>query len=208
MLPLRTAASSRSCSRYAYLHIHAITQCKSTRHCRLAEAIASSGFRRADTSTERCDFRRFRRIRSRIDFLALTESANLYYTVGQMEKPAALGQFEQLVLTAILTLRDGAYGVTIHAKVEELAQPKEVSLGAIYVTLDRLEDKGFVASWLSDPTPERGGRAKRCYRLEGLGERTLKESAVTAKRIWDCSVAAWGKEWERKWGREWGKETA
>jgi PadR family transcriptional regulator, regulatory protein PadR len=128
--------------------------------------------------------------------------------VGEMEKQTALGQFEQLVLTAILALRDGAYGVTIHAKVEELSQPKAVSLGAIYVTLDRLEDKGYVASWLSDPTPERGGRAKRCYRLEGLGERALRESAVTAKRIWDCSVEAWGKEWERKWGRQWGKETA
>jgi PadR family transcriptional regulator, regulatory protein PadR len=130
----------------------------------------------------------------------------LYYIVGQMEKTAALGQFEQLVLTAILILRDGAYGVTIHARVEELAQPKAVSLGAVYVTLDRLEDKGYVASWLSEPTPERGGRAKRCYRLEGLGERALRESAVTAKRIWDSSVEAWGKDWERKWGTQWGKE--
>ncbi|HEX4002077.1 MAG TPA: PadR family transcriptional regulator [Candidatus Acidoferrales bacterium] len=125
-----------------------------------------------------------------------------------MEKATGLGQFEQLVLTAILTLRDDAYGVTIRAKVAELAQPKSVSLGAIYVTLDRLEDKGYLASWLSEPTPERGGRAKRCYRLEALGERALRESAVTAKRIWDSSVEAWGKEWERKWGRQWGKETA
>lgn len=124
-----------------------------------------------------------------------------------MEKPIGLGQFEQLVLTAVLALRDDAYGVTIHAKVQELAQPKAVSLGAIYVTLDRLEDKGYVASWLSDPTPERGGRAKRCYKLEALGERALRESAVTAKRIWDSSVEAWGKEWERRWGRQWGKET-
>ena len=123
-----------------------------------------------------------------------------------MEKPSGLGQFEQLVLTAILTLREDAYGVTIRAKVEELAQPKSVSLGAIYVTLDRLEDKSYVASWLSDPTPERGGRAKRCYRLEALGERALRESAVTAKRIWDSSVEAWGKEWERKWGKQLGKE--
>jgi len=124
-----------------------------------------------------------------------------------MEKPSGLGQFEQLVLTAILALHDDAYGVTIHTKVAELAHPKSVSLGAIYVTLDRLEDKRYVASWLSEPTPERGGRAKRCYRLEALGERALRESALTAKRIWDSSVEAWGKEWERKWGRQWGKET-
>ena len=118
----------------------------------------------------------------------------------------SLGQFEQLVLTAILSLREDAYGVTIHGKVEELARPKAVSLGAIYVTLDRLEDKGLITSWLTDPTPERGGRAKRCYRLEALGERALQESAVTAKRLWDTMAEIWGKEWVREWGKRWGKE--
>jgi DNA-binding PadR family transcriptional regulator len=97
----------------------------------------------------------------------------------------SVGQFEQMVLTAILSLRDDAYGVSIHEKVEKLALPKKVSLGAIYVTLDRLEDKGFVRSWMTDPTPERGGRSKRCYRLEALGERALQESAATARRIWE-----------------------
>ncbi len=110
-----------------------------------------------------------------------------------------MGQFEQLVLTAILTLRDDAYGVSIHAKVQELARPKAVSLGAVYVTLDRLEDKGLVSSRLTDPTPERGGRAKRCYQLEALGERALQESAVTAKRVWDVTSEIWGK---KKWGKE------
>jgi PadR family transcriptional regulator PadR len=123
-----------------------------------------------------------------------------------MARPDSLGQFEQLVLTAILTLRDDAYGVTIHSKVQELARPKVVSLGAVYVTLDRLEDKGLIASWLSDPTPARGGRAKRCYRVEALGERVLKESAVTAKRIWDTIADVWGEELAREWGKRWGKE--
>src|SRR3954454_12421201 len=118
-----------------------------------------------------------------------------------MAKADSLGQFEQLVLTAILTLRDDAYGVSIHSKVEELARPKAVSLGAVYVTLDRLEDKGLVASWMSDPTPERGGRAKRCYRLEALGERALQESAVTAKRVWDVVSQALGKDWAKGWSR-------
>jgi PadR family transcriptional regulator PadR len=119
------------------------------------------------------------------------------------------GQFEQLVLAAILSLRENAYGVTIHTKVGELSQPKQVSLGAVYVTLDRLEDKGFVSSWLSDPTKERGGRAKRCYRLEALGERALEESAATAKRLWESIVAIWGKEGLRNFGRgkRWGRET-
>ena len=123
-----------------------------------------------------------------------------------MARPDSLGQFEQLVLTAILKLGEDAYGVTIHAKVEELARPKAVSLGAVYVTLDRLEDKGLVASRLSDPTPERGGRAKRCYQLKALGERALEESAVTAKRIWDAVAESWGKE-VKQWGKRWGKET-
>lgn len=131
---------------------------------------------------------------------------HLPYNVGQMGRFESLGQFEQLVMTAILTLRDDAYGVTIHAKVEELSRPKAVSLGAVYVTLDRLEDKGLISSWLSDPTPERGGRAKRCYRLEALGERALRESAATAKRIWDVIAEVWGKEWAKRWAKEWAKE--
>lgn len=138
--------------------------------------------------------------------VCLDSRGYLPYDVGVMQKPDSLGQFEQLVMTAILTLHDHAYGVTIHAKVEELARPKAVSLGAVYVTLDRLEDKGFVASWLSEPTAERGGRAKRCYRLEALGERALQESAITAKRIWDGIAEIWGKEWAKEWGKRWGKE--
>ena len=126
--------------------------------------------------------------------------------MAKMERIESLGQFEQLVLTSILTLRESAYGVTIHAKVEELVRPKAVSLGAVYVTLDRLEDKGLVSSWLSDPTPERGGRARRYYQLEALGERALQESAATAKRIWDTIAEVWGKEWAREWGKRWRKE--
>ena len=110
------------------------------------------------------------------------------------------------MLTAILARREDAYGVTIHSKVAELAHPRTVSLGAVYITLDRLEDKGLVASRLSDPTPERGGRAKRRYRLEALGERALQESAVTARRIWEVIAEVWGKDWAREWGKRWGKE--
>ena len=109
-----------------------------------------------------------------------------------MGKTDSLGQFEQLVLAAVLALRDNAYGVTIHEKVGELAQPKSVSLGAVYVTLDRLEDKGFVSSWLSDPTPERGGRSKRHYQLQALGERALQDSIAAARRMCDAVAESWG----------------
>ena len=94
-----------------------------------------------------------------------------------------LGQFEQLVLTAILALGDNAYGVTIHVKVEELSRPRKIARGAVYATLDRMEDKGLIASWLSDPTPERGGRSRRHYRLEKHGEKALREAAMTAQRL-------------------------
>jgi PadR family transcriptional regulator PadR len=114
-----------------------------------------------------------------------------------MKKFDALGSFEQVVLTAVVALDDNAYGVTIHAKVEELAHPQAVSLGAVYVTLDRLEDKGLLVSRLLDPTPERGGRAKRCYRLEALGERALHESAERMHRMHEALAGAWGaKRWK------------
>lgn len=117
----------------------------------------------------------------------------------------SLGQFEQLVVAAILSLREDAYGVTIHTKVAELSHPRKVSLGAIYVTLDRLEDKGFVSSRLSDPTAERGGRAKRLYRIEALGEQALQESAVTAMRVSEVIASLLGGDWARKWKKEWKK---
>jgi PadR family transcriptional regulator PadR len=96
-----------------------------------------------------------------------------------------LGQFEQLVLTAILALGEDAYGVTIHAKVEDLSSPRKIARGAVYATLDRMEDKGLIASWMSEPTPERGGRSRRHYRLEKPGEKALRETARQAQRLID-----------------------
>lgn len=96
-----------------------------------------------------------------------------------------LGQFEQMVLTAILALGDNAYGVTIHAKVEDLSSPRKIARGAVYATLDRMEDKGLIASWMSEPTPQRGGRSRRHYRLEKPGEKALRETAKQAQRLID-----------------------
>jgi DNA-binding PadR family transcriptional regulator len=115
-----------------------------------------------------------------------------------MTDPVSLGQFEQLVLTAILSLGENAYGVTIHAKIEELAHPKKVKLGAVYATLDRLEDKRLIASWLSEPTGARGGRARRHYRLEKPGEISLRESAEASRRIYETVIKnAKGFAWKR-----------
>jgi len=119
-----------------------------------------------------------------------------------MSNAESIGQFEHVVLAAVLALDDAAYGVTIHAKVEQLITPKTVSLGAVYATLDRLEDKGLVRSWLSNPTPERGGRSKRHYRLEPAGERALRDATIAAKRICDDLERIWGGDvWTA--GRRW-----
>lgn len=112
-----------------------------------------------------------------------------------MTRSASLGQFEQVVLTAVVALEGDAYGVTIHAKVEELWAPRSVTLGAVYVTLDRLEEKRLVSSWLSDPTPERGGRTKRCYKLENTGKAALRESMAAAQRMLNAIPQRWRKGW-------------
>jgi DNA-binding PadR family transcriptional regulator len=109
-----------------------------------------------------------------------------------MADPTSLGTFEQVVLTAILSLEDEAYGVTIHARVEELSRPKRVVMGAVYATLDRLTDKGLVRSWMSDPRPERGGRSRRYFALEPAGERALREAAEAARRMCDIVERRWG----------------
>lgn len=112
-----------------------------------------------------------------------------------MARTESAGAFEQLVLTAILTLRDNAYGVSIHAKVEQLSRPKKISLGAVYITLERLEQKGMISSRRSAPTAERGGRSKRCYGLKPMGERALQESALTSRRVFDSLIEIWGEGW-------------
>jgi DNA-binding PadR family transcriptional regulator len=119
-----------------------------------------------------------------------------------MDVPESIGQFEHVVLAAVLALGDDAYGVTIHKRVEQFISPRTASLGAVYATLDRLEDKSFVTSWLSDPTPERGGRSKRHYRLEANGERALRDATLAAKRICDNLERIWGEDvWTA--GRRW-----
>jgi len=95
----------------------------------------------------------------------------------------SLGDFEQLVLTGVLLLDEHAYGLAIHERIVELAAPRMIRLGAVYMTLDRLKDKGLLTSWMSGPTPERGGRSKRYYQLTARGERAVHQSTATAKRI-------------------------
>lgn len=79
-----------------------------------------------------------------------------------------LGEFEHIVVLALLRLEDRAYGVTVRQEIEFRIK-REVSIGAVYATLDRLETKGYVKSHRGDPTPERGGRSKRFFRATPKG---------------------------------------
>ncbi len=79
-----------------------------------------------------------------------------------------LGEFEHIVVLALLRLEDRAYGVTVRREIQ-LRTNREVSIGAVYATLDRLETKGYVESRRGDPTPERGGRSKRFFRVTAQG---------------------------------------
>jgi PadR family transcriptional regulator PadR len=80
-----------------------------------------------------------------------------------------LGEFEYLMLTAVARLGDQAYGLAIRQEIEE-ATGRQCSLGALYTTLDRLELKGLIRTWMGDPTPQRGGRPKRMVRITSKGE--------------------------------------
>jgi PadR family transcriptional regulator PadR len=93
-----------------------------------------------------------------------------------------LGEFEYLLLTAAARLGEGAYGAAMRQEIEE-ATGRECSIGALYTTLDRLEAKGFVKTWMGDPTPQRGGRPKRMVRVTAKGTHAASEFYVAVTRV-------------------------
>ena len=101
-----------------------------------------------------------------------------------MAPPLNLGEFEQLILLAILRLRDGAYGVTIRAELADRAG-RTVAPGALYTALERLETKGLITSRMSDPTPQRGGRAKRHVTVTASGMEALTRAVQAYERLLD-----------------------
>src|SRR5688572_18679454 len=101
-----------------------------------------------------------------------------------MAPPLNLGELEQLLLLAILRLRDDAYGVTIRAELADRAG-RTVAPGALYTALDRLESKGLIVSRMSDPTPQRGGRAKRHVMVTAAGREALTRAVQAYERLLD-----------------------
>jgi PadR family transcriptional regulator PadR len=94
-----------------------------------------------------------------------------------------LGSFELIVLLAVIRLRDDAYGVPISREIKERGG-RAVTFGSLYATLERLEQKGLIASELGEPTAERGGRAKKYFRATAAGLREVRAAQRALQKLW------------------------
>jgi len=110
-------------------------------------------------------------------------SQNFFDIIEEMSKPNYLGEFELLVMLTVLRLGDGAYGVPISREIERQAG-RDVAFGTVYSTLERLQEKDFVCSNLGEATRERGGRAKRYFRVTSAGLRTVRDTKQGLIRLW------------------------
>src|SRR5215471_8660225 len=100
-----------------------------------------------------------------------------------MRKGEYLGNFELLLLLALMRLGDDAYGVTIARELEKQTH-REVVVASVYATLERLQERGLVASSVGEPTPERGGRAKRYFRITGAGIHEARDARQSLMNMW------------------------
>jgi PadR family transcriptional regulator, regulatory protein PadR len=108
---------------------------------------------------------------------------DLFFIVKEMPKRRYLGDFELIVMLALMRLGRDAYGVPISHEIEQQSG-REVALGSVYAALERLEGKGLVSSDLGRPTPERGGRAKRYFRITSNGVREVREARKALIKLW------------------------
>ena len=108
---------------------------------------------------------------------------DLFIIIEEMRTHEYLGDFELMVMLALLRLGDNAYGVPISREIEQ-ETGRSAALGSVYATLERLEEKGLVSSELGEPTSERGGRAKRYFRVTPKGLRAVREMRQALTRLW------------------------
>lgn len=99
------------------------------------------------------------------------------------DKQKFLGEFEQILLLSILKLGTNAYGTSIRQLLAE-AISRDISIGALYTTLERLEKKGLVSSKMGESTAERGGRAKKYFEVTATGQSALKKSKEALQTLW------------------------
>ena len=116
--------------------------------------------------------------------MTLTALTVLFYYAEHMAGREHLGEFEQIVLLAVLRLGEDAYGVPIRLEIERRTG-RSLTVGALYRTLDRLEAKGCVSSRFGEPTPERGGRSKRYFTVRPAGIRALRASRDALAAMWE-----------------------
>jgi PadR family transcriptional regulator PadR len=100
-----------------------------------------------------------------------------------MPAPTSLGTNDLMILLALMRLGDDAYGVPIGREVEE-AVGRPVALASVYATLDRLVERGLVETEIGDPTPERGGRAKKYFRITAKGVREVRSAKQSLLKLW------------------------
>jgi PadR family transcriptional regulator, regulatory protein PadR len=119
------------------------------------------------------------------------ELRNIYFFayIEEMREHNYLGEFELMLLLTLIHLGDDAYGVPL-SKELALQRGRDVSVGSVYAALDRLELKGLVASSLGDSTPERGGRAKRYFRVTRQGLRSVHETRKVLNKLWKSLPSA------------------
>lgn len=96
-----------------------------------------------------------------------------------------IGNFEFMVMLAVMRLGDEAYGVMISREIEQHLRSRRVALGSVYAALERLEAKGWVKSELGEATPKRGGRAKTYFRATARGVREVRGNQRVLQRFWD-----------------------
>src|SRR6478736_5524215 len=100
-----------------------------------------------------------------------------------MRRRGYFGEFELMVILALIRLGENAYGVPICREIEERGK-REVAVGSVYAALERLEEKGFVSSKLGEPTVERGGRAKRYFQVTSRGVKAVREAQQALTNLW------------------------
>src|SRR5215469_1552473 len=110
-------------------------------------------------------------------------NSNFFTIIELMTDRSYLGEFELMILLAVIHLGDDAYGVPISRELEA-HRGRDVSVGSVYAALERLEGKGLVESSLGDPTPERGGKAKRYFRVTRERLREVHETRRVLSKLW------------------------
>jgi DNA-binding PadR family transcriptional regulator len=114
--------------------------------------------------------------------LALDVSFYWFYIVEEMKRGELLGSLEHIILLALVRLDGDTHGMIVRREIEERTG-RNISIGAVYATLERLEAKRYISSFIGEPTPQRGGRAKRLFRVDAAGKRALEVSEQTIRSM-------------------------